>query len=343
MRLRGRPGAGEEGYVAGEDLARIVDEAARERPVRSAELIDRGRGLMLGLAVGNALGVRAEFWDAEEIAAAHPEGLREIDPAEHLHPWDDDVAQAVVLSEAMIAGAGRMTCDDLARRLTTWFDENARGIGNLTYRIVEAWKRGVPPADASRHAWEELYPHAAGNGAVMRCAPVALRWHRNGAALVEETARSCLVTHFDPRCVMSCLALNVALAAALGGGTVDLERLARAVPDETHDEGQSAEAIRAVAGETPEAMQLDREPGSGYTLLAMKVGLWAATAAADFEESLVRVVSLGGDTDTNGAVAGAALGARFGAGAIPARWIERLREPQRLIEQADVLAAASQA
>jgi len=68
---------------------------------------------MLGLAVGNALGVQAEFWEAGEIAAAHPEGLREIDSAERLHPWDDDVAQAVVLAEAMLAGDGRMTCEDL--------------------------------------------------------------------------------------------------------------------------------------------------------------------------------------------------------------------------------------
>ena len=327
--------------MAGEDLARIVDEAARAGGVSAVDLRDRGRGLMLGLAVGNALGVQAEFWEAGEIAAAHPEGLREIDSAERLHPWDDDVAQAVVLAEAMLAGDGRMNCEDLAQRLTAWFDQNGRGIGNLTYRIVEAWKRGVPAADAARRAWEETHPRAAGNGAVMRCAPVALRWHRNGAVLVEESARSCLVTHFDPRCVMSCVALNVALAAALGGGTVDLARLARAVPDETHDEGQTADAIRAVLGETPETMQLDHEPGTGYTLLALKVGLWAATAATDLEESLVRVVSLGGDTDTNGAVAGAVLGARFGAGAIPARWVESLREPQRLVELADALVAQS--
>jgi ADP-ribosyl-[dinitrogen reductase] hydrolase len=327
--------------VAGEDLARIVDEAARAGSADAVELVDRGRGLMLGLAVGNALGVQAEFWEADEIAAAHPGGLREIDSAEHLHPWDDDVAQAVVLAEAMLAGDGRMTCDDLARRLTAWFDGNGRGIGNLTYRIVESWKRGVPAADASRHAWEETHPRAAGNGAVMRCAPVALRWHRHGAALVEESARSCLVTHFDPRCVMSCVALNVALAVALGGGVVDLARLARAVPDETHDEGQTADAIRAALDGTPETMQLDREPGTGYTLLAMKVGLWAATAGTDFEGSLVRVVSQGGDTDTNGAVAGAALGARFGAGAIPPRWVAALREPQRLIELADALVAQS--
>ncbi len=327
--------------MAGEDLARIVDEAARSGSGEAIDLEDRGRGLMLGLAVGNALGVQTEFWDAEEIVAAHPAGLREIDPAEHLHPWDDDVAQAAVLAEAMLAGNGRMTCEDLARRLTAWFDDNARGIGNLTYRLVESWKRGVPAADAARHAWEEIHPRAAGNGAVMRCAPVALRWHGNGDVLVEESARSCLVTHYDPRCVMSCLAFNVALAVTLGGGVVDLERLARAVPEETHDEGQTADAIRAAANERPETMQLDREPGSGYTLLALQVGLWAATAGTDFEETLVRIVSCGGDTDTNGAIAGAALGARFGARAIPVRWIEALREPQRLIELADGLVAAS--
>lgn len=321
-------------------VVELVDREARRCAESAPATRDRCRGAMLGLAVGNALGLPTEFRYAEEIASLYPIGVRDIDSHEQFRPWDDDLAQAVVLAEAMSEGDGRMTYDDLARRFIHWFDTNARGIGNLTYRVIEAWKRGVAPTDASRLAWEAAHPFAAGNGAIMRCTPVALRWGLDGRALVEQTALSCLVTHFDPRCVMSCIALNAGLADALCGATIDLAELARAVPPEMHEDGQVAEAILAAAVEEPEAMRLDEPPGTGYTLLAMKVGLWALTRASDLEESLVRVVSLGGDTDTNGAIAGAALGARFGAAAIPGRWTARLREPGRIVELADRLCDA---
>ncbi len=76
----------------------------------------------------------------------------------------------------------------------------------------------------------------------------------------------------------------------------------------------------------------------GYTLKAMQVGLWCATQASDFEDALVAVVSAGGDTDTNGAVAGAVLGARFGLKAIPRGWRERLAEIRHGREPLDELA-----
>jgi hypothetical protein len=83
------------------------------------------------------------------------------------------------------------------------------------------------------------------------------------------------------------------------------------------------EAIRSVPGPDLGAIRLDGHY-MGYTLKAMQVALWCAREATDFEEALVTVVSAGGDTDTNGAVAGAVLGARFGNGAIPSRWQERV-------------------
>lgn len=76
----------------------------------------------------------------------------------------------------------------------------------------------------------------------------------------------------------------------------------------------------------------------GYTLKAMQVALWCANQAPDFEEALVAVVSAGGDTDTNGAVAGAVLGARFGLHAIPCGWRKRLVEIRQGREPLDVLA-----
>jgi hypothetical protein len=79
----------------------------------------------------------------------------------------------------------------------------------------------------------------------------------------------------------------------------------------------------------------------GYTLKAMQVGLWALRQKLSFKEVLVEVVEAGGDTDTNGAVAGAVMGARVGLSGIPPRWRDNIRDPDYLIELADRLFDAS--
>ena len=83
-------------------------------------------------------------------------------------------------------------------------------------------------------------------------------------------------------------------------------------------------------------LDLDEPSSIGYTLRAMTAGLWAFLNAGDLETTLLEAIRAGGDTDTNGAVAGAVLGAKFGASAIPERWIERLPDPDGLTTLAQV-------
>ena len=114
--------------------------------------------------------------------------------------------------------------------------------------------------------------------------------------------------------------MNAVIAQLLAGTTPDLSRLASAV---VADRGplDVAESIATVTrGASPRALNAASEH-RGHTLLTMQMGLWAALTPLSFEDALVKVVSAGGDTDTNGAVAGAVLGAQYGAAAIPARWL----------------------
>ncbi len=150
------------------DYGRDRSTAARE------QLSDRFRGVMVGLAVGNALGLPVEGWSRDEIIRRHPGGVRAIDSRTRLLPWDDDFAQAVLLAEAYLDHEG-LELADLGRRLVLWRRENGSGIGLLTARVIEQLERGVPPEDAPRLVWKSRRRNAAGNGCVMRCAPVALR------------------------------------------------------------------------------------------------------------------------------------------------------------------------
>lgn len=159
--------------------------------------------------------------------------------------------------------------------------------------------------------------------------------------LVEETRKSALITHYDPRCVWSAVAITAVLALCLSGTIPDLRELASLIEKAGAPQEVSA-AIRAVPGCSLHDLARDDPARMGYTLKAMQVGLWCLQQSDDFETVLVAVVNTGGDTDTNGAVAGAIMGSRVGLTGIPKRWLANIRERERLLDLADRLLAASE-
>lgn len=301
---------------------------------RTRALQNRYRGTLLGLAVGNALGLPVESWPSSEIRRLYPRGLRDIRPAEATLPWDDDLAQAVIVAEAILTH-DTLGHDDLAARLLEWAESNGRGMGAQTRAVINALNHGMAASDAARIVWERAGNMPAGNGAVMRSAPVAMRWRGDGAKLQEETERSARVTHHDPRCSWSAYAVNYAIAETLNGRVPSIAGVADAL--ERAEVGpHTLEAVRTVSGRTLERLALDGRT-MGFTLKAMQVGMWCLEHCQDFEESLLMVIHAGGDTDTNGAVAGAVLGALHGADGIPERWIQGIPRRERLTEIADRL------
>ena len=318
---------------------------------------DRARGLMVGIAAGNLLGIVQEGWSKRRIAAAYPDGVREME-ARPGYPDDDDLAQALIVAEA--AERGPLDPNDLGRRFWYWAETNGLGMGGLTGQVLELYggdyprcpgrrrgtahgatdpprePAGVPITEASRTAWGG---GQAGNGALMRCAPVAIRWRDDAAALVRNSIVSAVPTHWDRRCGWSCALANLAAAAALRGETPAADELldagvegVRAALPELQRYGYEAdvpqsvrEAVRGAAGAEVDDVIADGS-SMGFTLLTLRLALIALWRASGFEQGLRSIVEAGGDTDTNGAVAGALLGARFGIDAIPARWRRRIAE-----------------
>lgn len=303
-------------------------------------LEDRYRGVLLGVAAGNLLGIPVEGMSSKDLREIYPQGLRDISPQEKTQPWDDDLAQTVLLAEALLAG-NRLSLGDLGERLLRWALENGRGMGNLTRRVLRELDRGTPATEAARLVWEQDGRQPAGNGAVMRCAPVALRWRQQPQVLVKETLESAKATHYDPRCQWSAVAVNIALAHILEGRAPELSALAAAL-DRVGAPTAVTEAIRASEPERLEDLALDDRHTMGYTLRAMQAGLWALMQPSDFAGVLVRVVNAGGDTDTNGAVAGAILGAKYGVTAIPQRWLDHIPQRERIEHLATRLLRASE-
>ena len=298
-------------------------------------------GLMTGIAVGNLLGLPCEGWRREEIAGEHPNGLSDILAVDDL-PDDDDVAQSILIAEA--AAAGPLNVDDLGRRLGEWEETNGAGIGILTADVLRLYRSGMSIAEASRTAWQG---ERAGNGAIMRCAPLSIRWRDDVNALVRNSVISAVPTHWDPRCGWSCAILSLAIASALRQDRMQRERITadglleavlngvRASLPELEQYGYGAHVPDEVRDAVQDASRMEMNDlhldGSniGYTLLTLQVGLVSLWRAPGYERGLRAVVEAGGDTDTNGAVAGAVLGARFSYYRIPEWWRERVQEIRR--------------
>lgn len=310
-----------------------VENLLKNRPGNAGVLRGRARGALLGLAVGNLLGLPVEGLSRASIARQYPGGVTEIDPAEALRDMDDDLAQAVDLGEALVAG-GEIAAD-FARRLVRWRRENGRGIGITTSAVIDLLERGQAPPEAARAVYEAR-DRIAPNGGVMRCAPVALARHSTPRLLVRDSAATCVVTHFAPACQWSCIVLNAGIALLIKGVEPDLEELMAAAGAD----GAPAEVGEwaASVGDDLDSLSLD-QGHIGHTLLCLQSGLWALKTDLGLEEALTSLVSAGGDTDTNGAVAGAVLGARFGVEAIPGRWLDCIPQRERLERLADELVA----
>lgn len=106
-----------------------------------ADAITRARGLMVGIAAGNLLGIVQEGWPRERITETFPDGVRDIAAAAG-YPDDDDLAQAIIIAEA--AEQGPLDPDDLGRRLWEWAETNGLGMGGLTGHVLELYGGDVP-------------------------------------------------------------------------------------------------------------------------------------------------------------------------------------------------------
>jgi len=291
---------------------------------------------LLGLVVGNQLGVPTErLGSAKAIREAFPQGVRDLAPSPKGSPFDDDAAMALLLAESL-AARGEFDATDVAERWVKWMKIDGRGIGPTTQRALRLIERGAEPFEAGRLA--RSAGAAASNGAVMRCIPVAIRYHENVDKLVRVSTQQAAITHADERCTWGAAAVNLAARELLHGNPYFVEevmhRLQGAAPR------LLVEAIRRVPWE-PESDLPIAVPGEhGYVVHCVEIAFWCAVHRPSLEEALIFLAEAGGDTDTNAAVAGALLGARDGEAGIPPRWLDQLGAAKGVSKLAERLITA---
>ena len=281
--------------------------------------IDRAGGVLLGQAIGDALGVPYEF--APRIAVGQAEmiggGLGPYAAGE----WSDDTQMAICIAKVAATGADLTSADALdaiAAGFIDWYRNGATDIGNLTRQVLSraAQGEGRLAARMAAAAGDAARSGSAGNGALMRTAIVGL------TALddPERTAAAALLvaglTHADPRCGESAVLWSEAVRLAVVEGRLDVRAGLRLLDPEARDRW----AAWLDEAETQPPASFSR---NGYTVSALQAAwsaIWA-TRAIDgpdhVEAALQTAIAIGDDTDTVAAITGGLLGARYGVSGLP--------------------------
>jgi poly(ADP-ribose) glycohydrolase ARH3 len=282
------------------------------------ERLDRARGALLGTFVGDALGMAFEGLAPEAV----PDTVEMLDARLGRGTYTDDTQMMIALAESLLR-CGGVDEEQLGRAFLAAYDPR-RGYGAGTRAVLALISEGVPAMDAAARAFGG---HGSlGNGAAMRVAPVAVRYADDPQALLDAARRSARVTHAHPLGIDAASAQAAAVGAALAGADpVNAGRAAATTAELRRGLAMAAELLAAADEPSPGAVAA--VIGNGFTgHESVPAAIYSAAAHEDFEAAVAFAVRCGGDTDTIAAMAGAIAGARDGATAIPARWLDVLED-----------------
>ncbi|WP_287153193.1 ADP-ribosylglycohydrolase family protein [Candidatus Solincola tengchongensis] len=296
----------------------------------------RFSGCLLGLAIGDALGMPLEGMRASTIRRRLGRVREFMDAPWRMlkaGQWTDDTKMMLCHARSILERKG-VDVEDTAHKFVEWFESGDwRGIGNSTYQSIQRLRAGVRPGESGARG--EM---AAGNGAAMRIAPVGLVDCLDLERLHREVREVSVITHANPEAVAGAQAVAFAVALAARGDLDPPSLIAETVrfigPCAVSERLLLAERFLAEGMEPEEA--LARLGTSGYVVETVASAFFCfLRTPGDFEETVSRAVEGGLDADTTGAVAGAISGAFNGLEGIPERWRQGVEAAREIIELAE--------
>lgn len=292
---------------------------------------DRFRGCLLGLACGDAVGTTVEFKPRStfppvtDMVGGGPFRLKAGE-------WTDDTSMALCLATSLVECNGFDPRDQM-ERYCRWRDEgylssNGRcfDIGNTVADALRRYRATSDPFSGSTD------PHTAGNGSLMRLAPVPMVYVNDLEQVAHLSGESSRTTHGAQEAVDACRLFGVMLALALRGepkttilsGGSDLEL---------------ASAIRTIAEGSYAHKTHQEVKGSGYVVQSLEAALWCFYHTESYRDAILEAANLGDDADTTAAICGQIAGAHYGVESIPEGWLAKLAMREIIEQIADQLYA----
>ena len=301
---------------------------------------------LVGLAVGDALGTTLEFkrpGSFEPITDMVGGGPFCLQPGE----WTDDTSLAMCLAESLVRCRGFDPVDQL-ERYCRWHREgywssNGRcfDIGNTTYQALVNFERTHDPKSGPTD------PMTAGNGSLMRLAPVPLACWRRPKEAIRKSGESSVTTHGAPDCIDACSYFGGLLVGAMQEKTKEelLSPLFDPTPKnwwtdkglDNKEENPLTAKVHAVANGSFKRKEPPEIRGSGYVVASLEAALWAFYKTDNFRDGALMVVNLGDDADTTGAIYGQIAGTYYGFGGIPEEWRNKIARYDDILQLAEGL------
>lgn len=302
------------------------------------DLTNKIKGGIIGLLVGDALGVPYEFHAKEEIPPFDeiefepPNSFQRAHAGVPVGTWSDDGAQALILLNSLLE-CGKFDVAHFAEGLVDWYDRGFMAVGGVVFDVgiqtsesIRELKSGISPKISG--GFDE---YSNGNGSLMRVLPLAL-WHRGSdEELVRIAFDQSAVTHGHLRsklcCALYCLwARNILNEneSPFQTANSDLKKLFE----------NNEEALKEL--EIVNNYNTANLNGSGYVVDSLHTAIDCFEQEDSYEYVVKKAISYGNDTDTTACIAGGIAGIKFGIDGIPQRWRENLRGKEicdRLIEK----------
>jgi ADP-ribosyl-[dinitrogen reductase] hydrolase len=283
---------------------------------------DRFLGALVGLAVGDAVGTTLEFHNRDSVPRLTDmvgRGPFNLAPGQ----WTDDTAMALALA-ASLAGRGDLDEEDLMRRFVAWWREGEYSctgtcfdIGVTTSAALTRFERTGNPIAGSTS------PDSAGNGSLMRLAPIVLHGHGRGeSAGGSRAARQSATTHGAWACLDACERFASLLHLAATGSD-----LASVFGEHG---GCGDEDVARVMNGSWRGKHRDEIQSTGYVIHTLEAAIWCVARTTSFRDAVLLAANLGHDADTTAAVTGQLAGAVYGLSAIPSDWLDKLAWRERI-------------
>lgn len=294
----------------------------------------RFRGCLLGLAAGDAVGTtvefqaRGSFLPMKDMVGGGPFNLK---PGQ----WTDDTSMALCLATSLIE-MDRFDAVDQMNRYCNWYEHgylSSTGkcfdIGNTVSQALNQYKISGNPFSGSTN------PRSAGNGCLMRLAPVPMFYFPDRDRVLHFSGESARTTHAAAECIDASRLLGNILWRSLSGASkteILLENESGII---------TAPSIQAIAkGEYCNKTSTDIR-GTGYVVESLEAALWCFWTTETYEQAILTAANLGDDADTTAAICGQVAGAYYGESAIPSHWLEQLTMRNEITTLADQLYATA--
>ena len=294
--------------------------------------MNRYQGCLLGLAVGDAVGTSVEFkrrGSFPKVTDMLGGGTFQLAPGQ----WTDDTSMALCLATSLVETQAFDLLDQMQRYIRWWktgyLSSNGRCF-DVGLTVSEAFRRfeasGDPLSGPTR-------VNSAGNGSLMRLAPVPLAYAPDREKAMQYAGESSRTTNGAAECVDACQLFASMLVSALAGADKTSILLDNPL------EKISSEKILTIAGGYYRKKSVDQIQSGGYVVESLEAALWCFWRTDSYAEAILEAANLGEDADTTAAICGQLAGAFYGRDGIPAGWLEKLTMRQEISELADRLAA----